>query len=327
MLTIQGLGKRFRMTEDEVRSYLKADPTSRAGQPGKYSEWILSRIHNKTTQPNAASLNAVTHFLMLLESRGFQGIPVRNSGKPLRTSAALKVLKSMASFLSNSDVRGEWWIQDGSALYADGDYGDMGHEGLVLESLGRDLLDLAESEGFPTSHHGGWDSRELLRWADETYLPQKVEELRSEGKDVQADELQQTWDSSIQEALESIAVGEWGFDSDAWTVLFEERHVRDFAMRRWGWKAVRGPNVETWTFTAGDLKNIVQGLADAYPALYEDEENQLPVDEINSQTYRGEHFSIDVAIDGSYYPEVPWPVLAHAADTGNMSLLHSYRHG
>jgi len=60
------------------------------------------------------------------------------------------------------NLSGEWWIADGQALYADGDIGDMTHEGyaidyakrLVLDALGLDTDD--EYAELPEEYEGTW---------------------------------------------------------------------------------------------------------------------------------------------------------------------------
>lgn len=50
------------------------------------------------------------------------------------------------------ELRGEWWIIDGSASYADGDIGNMNHEAYVIEHVRCDIADKCgmqyESEGW-----------------------------------------------------------------------------------------------------------------------------------------------------------------------------------
>jgi hypothetical protein len=41
-------------------------------------------------------------------------------------------------------IRGEYWIIDGAATYADGDIGDTNHEGYALDHLRRKVLDAAD---------------------------------------------------------------------------------------------------------------------------------------------------------------------------------------
>ena len=53
------------------------------------------------------------------------------------------------------DLRGEYWITGHTVLFADGDIGDMNHEGYALEAIQQDILDRfgeEDWESFIDSH-------------------------------------------------------------------------------------------------------------------------------------------------------------------------------
>ena len=52
----------------------------------------------------------------------------------------IKLMTIIENLLKESKFRGEWWFQEGQAVFADGDVGDMNHEAVVIETLKRNIL-------------------------------------------------------------------------------------------------------------------------------------------------------------------------------------------
>jgi hypothetical protein len=77
--------------------------------------------------------------------------------------------------------------------------------------------------------------------------------------------------------------------------------VRRFAMREWGWKAIRENNVDTWNLTSDDLKKISSGLNDAYSYEIEQYDNE----KLDAYGNKGPYFNIEVYSRGDYYNNVP----------------------
>jgi hypothetical protein len=188
---------------------------------------------------------------------------------------------------------GEWWIDDsGTALYADGDVGDMGHEAYVIDKLTQDILcemnidvnDLAGS---------------LENWEDEI-------------KDVMIDKGIEEEDItlvSIREYTHKVAVKIWK-DTDqgeeAVHIAWGRGDARKYAMKYDGWIRVAGHGFECWEMTQEVLKRMGDGL---YDALGEGEE----VDD-------EEIFEIYVHKTGMHYTDVPW----HVINGGDPGALRVY---
>lgn len=179
--------------------------------------------------------------------------------------------------VKKNPVRGEWWIDDsGTALYADGDVGDMGHEAYVIDSLTRRLLSAMDidSEGgnIDDKHH-----KKLI-----------TERMREDG-----------FDGTIEEFVEKAAEQCWK-DPDQRRAAIEvvynigQMDARMYGMRYDGWKRVQGHNIETWSLRPHDLKTITDGLYDAAGG-----------DEIADD----EEFNIYVFNMKMWYQDVPWSVL------------------
>ena len=127
----------------------------------------------------------------------------------------------------------EWWIIDGTAVYADGDVGDMNHAGYVQEMLARDLVEAVNCEA-GTSFNDDAD----------------ISHIRDE-MDMDGEEFEKF-------VLETV-----GFDKEKWDILNDRVDPRTYGMNVLGWKRVARRSVQTHMFTDGDLKQITDGLYDA----------------------------------------------------------------
>jgi hypothetical protein len=141
-------------------------------------------------------------------------------------------------------LRGEWWIIDGGAQFADQDVGEMGHEGMAIQRITNDLLDAldirgngesillseyeSEIEGVVEPHEGEEFTVALTRWLKENADPDTA---------------------SNAEEMVNIA---WSGCGDA----------REYALEHWGWQRVKGNTAETYTLTQEDLGNLSSGLGD-----------------------------------------------------------------
>ena len=80
---------------------------------------------------------------------------------------------------------------------------------------------------------------------------------------------QQIYQISAKEDMIAM-LAEKGVDQEAMNLLVDyflainRLDPREYAMKNWGWKRLVGPNVQSWTLTAGDLKSMGQGIWDAY---------------------------------------------------------------
>ena len=71
---------------------------------------------------------------------------------------------------------GEYWIQDGSAMFADGDIGDMNHEAMVLESVRAEIASLLGKDEFNNAEYVDWDALK------ENVIQEMIENKKSENQ-------------------------------------------------------------------------------------------------------------------------------------------------
>ena len=202
-------------------------------------------------------------------------------------------------------LSGEWWIEDGQAMFADGDIGDMSHEAHVIMKLTREILDV----------FGVQDDSEFLKELSEYYDQLGFESIYDVTINslVDSEELVAHWPNTVQrQAAVECVLG----NGDA----------RDYALVWDGWKRVKGNNVETWTLTADDLRSIADGLADT--GCFDDDDDD---DDDDSDR----RLTVDIDVRGGvkapedpntplvpqFYQEVPLAVL----EQHDIAALEPYR--
>lgn len=205
----------------------------------------------------------------------------------------LRNIKTIDELLIHyAEMRGEYWIDDsGYAQYADGDIGDANHEGIALERLVREVLFTLGVE-----INDELRSLDLSDYADEIYAKLENDEDKAD------------WEIDPETVVERI-VKQRGMENveDIFNVLHHKMDPRMFALKHWGWKRVKGNNIETWTLTNEDLQDILHGL---------DSTGELDTDEFGL-----EEFNIDVGSTQAFYKDVP----LHVIEQGNLTLLQEYR--
>lgn len=174
---------------------------------------------------------------------------------------------------------GEWWIDDsGTALYADGDVGDMGHEAYVIDMLTRRLLDALDIDT-RDEHVGNLSDKENRKL-------------------IQARMKEEEFDGTLEEFIEQAAKTIWEDPKQreaAIDITDGRGDARKYGMQYDGWVRVAGHGFECWELTKGVLKNMGDGL---YDAIGDGEE--IGDDEI---------FEIYVHKTGTHYTDVPWHVI------------------
>jgi hypothetical protein len=140
-----------------------------------------------------------------------------------------------------SEMRGEWWIADGQALYADGDVGDKNHEAYVIEDIMRKY---APEE---------YDKGEYIDWEE------FVKNLLAEKSNVPSPKRNKGSKNILVDALHEL-----GMSDEEINIVNFNGDAREYGIRILGWKRVAGNNVETYTFNQDDLNSISSGLSEAY---------------------------------------------------------------
>jgi len=162
--------------------------------------------------------------------------------------------------------RGEWWIYPGGdAQYADGEVGDSGHEGYVIEHVAREIYE----------HFLGYEPEDQMGYLS-SYEDYLFKSLQSEGRLTEQDV--ETWERGggpteviIEKLLEDKVYTDkqqaefavyiaWGSSS---------KDARDYAMRYLGWKRMTtspsyGTDIQTWFLRDSDLRDIKRGIYDAW---------------------------------------------------------------
>lgn len=214
--------------------------------------------------------------------------------------------------INEGTLRGEWWFQDGQAIFADGDVGDVNHENVVIDTLRREIL---EDLGVDTSRY--------------EYLPE-ISDLKDKifqniGDEFTSTELEYWNNDEFNEAIISYLTrkGDKDIDNKLYYIRGHDKRgrtldAREYALVHWGWQRVKGNTIQTQTLTRKDLENIVSGLWEAYGEQL-DETNEDERDEMNPS---GEHtFNIEVMSTRSYYQNIPMSVLSKKDPTA----LNAYR--
>lgn len=180
---------------------------------------------------------------------------------------------------------GEFWLIGGQAAGADGDIGDTNHAGMVQQQLLSDLVEEVNSEtGLRLNpDYMDWDTlyKEIAEYLETQETPENPE------KEVGAF------------ILETI-----GFDEAKYNVVIDAVDPRDYGLEHLGWKRVKGNEIQTWTLTPDDIREIGDGLYDAYG------------EEVESET-----FNLEVYSTGKYYTEVPWEII----NSGNIAALREFQ--
>lgn len=201
-------------------------------------------------------------------------------------------------FVRLSFLDGEWWIDNGTALFADGDIGDMNHEAYVIEYARNMLADYDEDfESWKLSESKKVYDKLISETQDEEEKDDLMDSYNSDPEGFLIDNLDNT---NIDQKLFFVANDNVGSND-----------VRLYAMKNWGWKRVQGKFVETYNLTSSDLESIYEGLYDAYS------------NDIDEMEERGGDimFTIEVRSNNTMFHDIPYSMIANK----NISNLMEYR--
>lgn len=215
------------------------------------------------------------------------------------------LIKEIVSVVLENQLRGEWWIQDGQAVFADGDVGDMNHEAIVIDSLRREIL---SSFGIDANEEyvGDFDkyANQIFEEIGNELNSQELEDWKEEQYgNVLISYFKRTNNSEMLKKMEYA----WG-----------RGDAREYALVNWGWQRVKQNIIQTQTLTSKDMNNIVSGIWEAYNSELEDTDEER----ISEENPTGEHtFDIEVMATRSLYRDIPWSVL----EKKNSTALNPYR--
>jgi len=144
-----------------------------------------------------------------------------------------------------SEITGEYWInQDGEAQFADADISGLNHEGYVIDAVHRNIIDQV---GLPKNY----DSGDYVDF--ESFQEDFVKEIiKDKGLDPEEVDENEVFAQGLKE--EGVEEDEIDF------VTRGNYNATMYAMKIWGWKAIRGHHVESWTLTPNDMQIIAKGI-------------------------------------------------------------------
>lgn len=171
-------------------------------------------------------------------------------------------------------ITGEYWIADGYVQFSDSDIGEFGHEGYALDAVQRSII-----EKFPHDKYGKFLNSENVDF--DTFIKIVID---NEIKD--NDTLNK---KTISKLLEKIVLSR-GLKKDTWRAANGIIDAREYVIKHYGWKAVRGDNVETQNLLMEDMKDIADGLDEI-----------LEQEGVDKEEGEKEFFSIYVYSNGKSY--------------------------
>jgi len=158
-----------------------------------------------------------------------------------------------------NEIRGEFWINNGSIDFADGDVGDYNHEGLAIQHVfhthSDNVVDLAEELGIEVTSPDKWgevDTEAVAEILNQIYEKQPNEQSLMQRLQINRECLQ-------------ILMG--GGDASSYVMKYE------------GWIAVRNNNIELYGYDEKKRKSLASGLGEILES--EGIEDHVPPEEID----------------------------------------------
>jgi hypothetical protein len=224
--------------------------------------------------------------------------------------------------VANQYLRGEYWIINGQAIYADGDIGDMNHEGYVIQ-YAQNLISQEVNYDFDTEF-SSWDGfksdfvNSVLETERDTYeswqageledsdvvnndvfkillkLEYSLEELKETSLDELADEYHHSNSDFIKEY---VLMNNPSFDQELFSIS-DGNHsdARKYGMQKFGWIRFAGQNIETFLFTPETLSKIYKGMS----SIFEEE----GIEETENYI-----FNIEVISTRKFYTNIPFSLI------------------
>lgn len=180
------------------------------------------------------------------------------------------------------EIRGEYWVQNGSVDFADGDIGDQNHEGIAIDHVvsryADDVSSLAddlnlEHESFDSGYNGiDSEAVEKLLW--------RIYETLTQGRDPDdEDEQGEERDPISDEEADKYIMKELGCNADAYQILLGRGDARLYVMKHEGWIAIRSHSVDVYGYSDAIRQQVASAVQDV---IYE--EQNITDDEYDPQT-------------------------------------------
>ena len=185
---------------------------------------------------------------------------------------------------NKQNLKGEYWLSDGSSMYAENDHD---HSQLAIDAA-RDLV--ADHLELDFDIDDDW-------YEFRATLCEQYPQL--------ATQITMTW-SSPRPELEAM-LQQYGISMELWDIAnwISDADPRLYAAQHWGWVRNESNNLEAFEISRPKLKEIAEGLYDAYPD-----------DELETQS-----FNLFIYNSKVFYRAVPFDVI----ESGDMAALRDYR--
>ena len=194
-------------------------------------------------------------------------------------------------------VEGEWWIENGTAEYADANVGDYGHEAIVIEHI-RSLY------GFePFAESSTWEQYIMER--GKNFIMPRLEQAPESREEI-IREFSEDPMPFIKESFE-----EEGMTEEEWQVANDMIDGREYAMRELGWIRVSRRSIQVHTLNSETISKMVRGLEDIFDQTGTEEGNE------------GD-FDIEVSASRKYLRDVPYDTIRSVRRSGDMQELLGY---
>lgn len=170
-------------------------------------------------------------------------------------------------------IRGEYWIVDGRADFADGDVGDQNHEMIALNSVAADHLGAI----YNYARDVGLDRLPSLASLEDEPLQSCQSLLKLLEGRLGAEHGDE---NRIRQALSAGCE----IDPETLSLIMQDRNSVDprlYVMRRYGWIAVRSNNIEVFGYDQNKRREIVSGVEE----ILDQEGIEEPDDEIEFSLY------------------------------------------
>lgn len=156
------------------------------------------------------------------------------------------------------EITGEYWITEGGDVqYADGDIGTYNHEGYVVDTIQRQIIDaFGLDQDFDQGEFVDWDGfvKELIR--------EKRAEYGWEEDDSEPDYSDSDSEIHSDDEILAKAIAEEGITQEEFDLAQGHGDARLHAVKKWGWKVVHGHYISTWTLQDQDKKAIARGIGE-----------------------------------------------------------------
>jgi len=191
---------------------------------------------------------------------------------------------------------GEHWLdENGQAMYADGDIGDMNHEGYAQDQA---IRDVASAFGVDAGDE----------YAD-------IEDVHNKIVDKHPD-MERIFEEDDMPALQA-KLEKLGLPEETWHVAHGAGDSRLWAAKQHGWTRMAGNSLQTVGIDSDKMKNIANGIADAHSHRDDLDDQKFDLEVVHPDA-AGVHQS--QAFQSRLYQDVPMSVL----DSGDMNQLRKY---